>query len=1224
MIGDDKKNSLARSVCDKYISINSNNCIDFKGLIKHNINVGIISDVEAMHIVLNLIYDIVNSKLTRFYEIKMYASSLVSKVEKFHDKSNNDYTNLNDIFTHDYSFERRYIKKYLFKEYGNSGIDFSFIDCNLYDEISQEQSDVKTSPNKKSNLNLNHLSRRDLCYILDLNPELTFDKDKVLKKQLINEYQKVSDDVSELENLYSIQIRNSLKPVIEKRRKKEKFNALLSKVKSFNKRKLSDILNSSDEYLKIYDEISIDFKDCDNESIKYFVGIHDFTQNLDRLCEIKNQLESFDTSIQDLEEKFINFEDRLSIKSSLNDFSSIDEFPEALKIKLLDENPSLKEYIKLSKDLDNYSYISDSDEDNKVRLHNENVLDEEISKNKEFFQDITDVNKKRAIVLDEKNVRVIAGAGTGKTFTLQKKVKYLVEHKGILPEKILCLCYTNKGADDLNEKVNADFDEDLIEVCTFHEFCRRVDRYCGYNKKTNRYLLDNTVRNYIKYVVNQPEKMNRLTEYFGYYINRPIDNNKFSNYNELLRYETADDLSTLKDIFYKVNHTSTFQGENVRSVGELIIANYLFMHNIKYDYEDYYGHCFADLIQKRFLYSGKYLSLPKISNKYTNKSIVKDLISDELKWQRHTPDFYLPDYDIYLEHFGIGKYNNEKWLHRDYLKQMDDKRNRHKLYGTKLIETYYYYLAEGRLIEELESLLKDNGVEIGQRNQQELMDILTTTNKIDDFKDFNELVKTFINIFEAQYYPKTMFDTFKDRNKNEKNGYKRNRQDLFFDIVKDIYDIYYSRNQEDIIDHNREITNALELIQNGEYNKSYDYILIDEYQDINYVRCRLLQELQNKFDCKIFVVGDDWQSIYKFNGSDVNLFIDFDEYFPHSEMIKLEENRRNCQKLNDIASRFILENDNQEFKKLRYYIDENNPNDNPVKIVSYEKEIYYKDTKKNKILKLDAIIQDILKNNDRKGLRILLLGRNNADLNDYVGNSLFKHKNDGKYKKILYSKNMDLDITFMTVHQSKGLEYDEVVLLRVENDEYGFPNMVEDDSILSFVKNYEKYPYAEERRLFYVALTRTLNNIYLLTPSLNESVFIDDLIENYDVKKLRLPVDDSINVYEESDFFKEFEYIETDIKCPNCENGKVTLVINNKRGTKYFRCSRHAVPNPTHFDGGPYNGKIEDLKYVEKCPSCKGILVRQGNMLKCCLNKAEGCMETKELKLDEKDLDYND
>ena len=81
-------------------------------------------------------------------------------------------------------------------------------------------------------------------------------------------------------------------------------------------------------------------------------------------------------------------------------------------------------------------------------------------------------------------------------------------------------------------------------------------------------------------------------------------------------------------------------------------------------------------------------------------------------------------------------------------------------------------------------------------------------------------------------------------------------------------------------------------------------------------------------------------------------------------------------------------------------------------------------------------------------------GRNNKDLKMFVNNSLFKEMRDGKYKKVLYSQKTDLDITFMTIHQVKGLEYDEVVLLRVEDNEYGFPNQIKDDSVLGFVKTY--------------------------------------------------------------------------------------------------------------------------------------------------------------------------
>lgn len=130
------------------------------------------------------------------------------------------------------------------------------------------------------------------------------------------------------------------------------------------------------------------------------------------------------------------------------------------------------------------------------------------------------------------------------------------------------------------------------------------------------------------------------------------------------------------------------------------------------------------------------MSLTEISDNHTNKGIVNDLIEDEKKWQRHRPDFYLPEYDIYLEHFGVGRSNNEKWLNEDYINQMERKRFRHKLYGTKLIETYYYDLAEGNLLEELEKLLLDNDISIGSINQEDVINIITKSNEIDDYKNF--------------------------------------------------------------------------------------------------------------------------------------------------------------------------------------------------------------------------------------------------------------------------------------------------------------------------------------------------------------------------------------------------------------------------------------------------------------------------------------------------------
>ena len=1243
------KKMLNNSVLNDSISLNSKGYLDFKGKLKDELNKSNIAREDALLIVLDIIYNIAENELTDIETIPYYFKIRIRKVKKFNDEFDKTRIDLKikEIFNHDYDFEKTIVQDYVSNLESRHHINSNVRKCNsnFINKIEYREFEIKEKPiektsyknehktgikKNKAKINLGHLSKEDLCFILDLNPELTFEKVKVLRTQVINRLSKLEIDNEDLKNASVNDIKGFLELSRENKQKKEiekkKLDNLISKVRSFNNKSYSYILSSKDEYLEILSEINENFHDLKNKDFDNFKSYQDFVNHIDEykliieLLPIKKELiDELNNQIYDV---YLNFEQRNMLKSyhkEVNEiYEHISKLPKILKDKFFKENNDLKNIFEFFNDLDDYTTISESDENNKIRIHNEEVLDKKINLNKEFFKDMSDASKKRAIVLDENNIRVVAGAGTGKTFTIQKKVKYLVEKQGVTPEKILCLCYTNKGAIDLENKVNKSLKDTKVEVCTFHEFCRRVDRYCGGNKSTNRYLLDYIIRNYIKDFVDD-SKLSKIMEYFSYYIVPPLERGDFSTYDELVELEEAKELSTLKSKYYEAQQTMfSLQGEIVKSLGELIIANYLFMHEIDYVYEKNYGYSFRNILE-RFLHSGKFMCMNRISEN-GNESIVNDFIDNELKWERYRPDFYLPEYDIYLEHFGIGHKNNELWLHANYENEMKDKFRCHEMHGTKLIATYYCYLEDGCLIEKLEDLLIENNVTIGQKDKEEVLNLLIDSNRLKDYDEFKKLIKSFINIFEAHNFSKNKFNEFKKQAKSIENGYDRKRQKLFFDIISDIYNIYFEYNNSDTIDHNREVSNALELIESRKYSKSYDYVLIDEYQDINYIRCKLLQELQRTTDCKIFVVGDDWQSIYRFNGSDVELFINFDDYFSNPETIKLEENRRNPQKIIDISSEFITRNKNQEQKDLRYYKKEYNSN--PIKIVYYD---WYSRDSKDKILKLDAILQDIYKNKSPNTIRILLLGRKNNDINKFIGNALFKMRKHGKNKEILYSRHNDADITFMTIHQAKGLEYDEVIVLNFIDHISGFPNKIVDDPLLSYVKNNEEYPYAEERRLLYVALTRTLNNVYLLSPDTNESIFIEELREDFNIKELGLRVDSSLknSLWDSCDFFERMEYHPTNIKCPHCD-GKITLMVDNKRHTKYFRCSNDLKSKSYHYDGGPYRGTIDDLKYVEKCPRCRGMLVRQGDVLKCCLNYYEGCMETKELKLDLEDREYEE
>lgn len=1276
---------VIKNICRDYVTIDYNGVIDFKLTLKDNIRNNSISEDDALFILLDLLYQINHGLKYKFFSKNLF--DLITDVKKYN-KENKKYLKEKILFKKHYYHELKQVIDYIISLAKERNIESKNITIEKPKEnIKNRKKLIKTKLKDFQHndlcciLNLDHtlnFEREKVLKnrIVDELLEMSFDEDKLNNcstediKEILNSNNESSgmrnEEIIKIQNVrlyklldefednYKIQLEKEEKLKKEReeqeRRKKQEqerlrkeaeikarklkienkhlqkereekqrqINSLIEKIKLFNYKSFSEMISSENEYSKIYDEILNNYSILSQyREITLFKDYYSHLNYIKQIIVIEKEiktniglLNSFDDDLKN--NGFLNYSKREKIintyKSLYELTSEVNKFPIFLKNRIYQEFPNLKSFMEYYKDLINYKNLSD-EKHNRIKKLNERILDDEIKDNPEFFKDITDPNKRRAIVIDEKNVKVNAGAGTGKTFTIQNKVNYLIEKRGISPKKILCLCYTGDGAEDLNKKVNENRDENnQVEACTFHEFCRRVAKKCRINKgKTNRRLLKDIIHNYSMKLADD-EKLIKLIDYFSYYINSPADKEDINTYDELLNYEKERDLKTLRKKFYESGANYTMKGETVDSIGELIIANYLFRHNINYVYGDEYKSKLIEIIQ-RFLYSGNSFSLINLE---LQKEWFEKFISD-YSWETYVPDFYLPEKDIYLEHFGIGHSDNEKWLGKDYEPQIKRKIKYHELHQTKLIKTYYYYLEDGVLEEKLEAILRDNGVTIGHKNPKEILDVLQKTNKIKDFDNFNKLIESFINIFEAQNKEKNQFDSFIKMNESEIDGYKRNRQKLFLDIVRDIYNIYYESNEGKRIDHNREVSLALELIQTNRYSASYDYIFIDEYQDINPIRSLLLQSIQKITNAKLFVVGDDWQSIYKFNGSDLNLFIDFDKHFPNSEFINLQENRRNYDRLNHISSRFIMRNEKQEKKKL---ISKKRNNPNPINIVYYSL-----NPKSNKVLKLYSIILRIAKRNPKS--RILLLGRNNNDINEFTNKNAIFQSFDYT-DKIKCLQNPKLDITFMTIHSSKGLEYDDVIILNFKDKLNGFPNKIEDDSVLRLLKEKEKCPYAEERRLLYVALTRTLNDVYLLAPTYKESVFIEELSNKHKVKQLSLRIDKNLekNFYKPHKSNEPFDYRKTDIKCPNCKDGKITVVRNNMNDppTQYIRCSNHP-DDSYHYNGGPYWGDLEDYIFIEKCPNpnCGGVLIRdyKKDKLICTLNRQEGCKQTKKINPDD-------
>lgn len=265
-----------------------------------------------------------------------------------------------------------------------------------------------------------------------------------------------------------------------------------------------------------------------------------------------------------------------------------------------------------------------------------------------------------------------------------------------------------------------------------------------------------------------------------------------------------------------------------------------------------------------------------------------------------------------------------------------------------------------------------------------------------------------------------------------------------------------------------------------------EYIIVDEYQDISKNRFLFLKKLCKVSRAKLIVVGDDWQSIYNFSGSDLDLFISFQSFFKYSKIVQITNTYRNSQELIDISGRFIMKNSQQIQKKLH----SSKHLSSPIYLSKYR-------NNKEKRQKLKEILKSIYQNNPQD--RVLLLSRFHFDFNFLECDSEFCYKNE----TLIYRLYPDLSITCLTIHASKGLGFDQVILVNNSKGVYGFPSLKPVDPYLNLIcSSTEEELLMEERRLFYVALTRTKNHVYLLVPHAEVSSFVDEIKKEKNVISL--------------------------------------------------------------------------------------------------------------------------
>lgn len=863
-----------------------------------------------------------------------------------------------------------------------------------------------------------------------------------------------------------------------------------------------------------------------------------------------NKLKKSPRAIQNIQdvEKFIK-----EIQDSKKDY-----FTYQLKEQLIVENKNIYEFFQ-KKPYSNIKslVINEFKEiyihlDSLVKLWNEEFVNNELEMNKVMFDNIDgkslDIQQRRSVVVDERSNLVLAGAGSGKTLTITAKVKYLVDRKNINPKEILLISFTKKATEEMNQRISEQLHIE-VEAKTFHKLGLEIITNHRKVRPDIAEELNNVIDSYFEEkIYDDKNQLQLLITFFGCYLNIPKDLEEFNSLGECHDFYKNVDFETIKGKFelqeeikneverLKVSK-ETLQGETVKSLEELMIANFLYINGINYIYENIYP-----------------------------------FESDDKYKKQYRPDFYLPDYNIYLEHFGITKEGRVPWLsqieEKKYIDGIKWKRGIHRKNKTILLETYSYYNNEGILLIKLNEKLKERKVEFRERDFKEMYEKIFD-NKQDGvyFKEFKKLINSFIGLFKSNGYSENFFKMMKaDVNKIE-NRFLRQRSSIFLDIIKPVF-IKYEEflDSNGMIDFNDMINEATNIAREVELEFKYKYIIIDEYQDISMSRFNLIKEIRNKTNAKVMCVGDDWQSIYRFAGSDIDLFTNFEKHFGYYELLKIENTYRNSQELINIAGSFIMKNPKQLKKELKSI----KHNSNPIRMITYDGEIY------------QALIKAIEEIVYLFGIesQITILGRNNFDINiierdqGRLGKEfkLIKTKDQVLIKSKKYTK---LKINFLTVHRSKGLEADNVIIINLENKLTGFPNKISDDPILALVlTDLDDFNFSEERRLFYVALTRTKNTTYLLTPIQRQSIFIEELVREFKVKQ---------------QLSNKKQSIEESASCPICKKGHLVIRENNKDSKKFLGCSNYPFCNLTFK-------QLEIINNQVICSSCGGYMVKRSGM----------------------------
>jgi DNA helicase-4 len=666
--------------------------------------------------------------------------------------------------------------------------------------------------------------------------------------------------------------------------------------------------------------------------------------------------------------------------------------------------------------------------------------------------------QKNSVLSENKRVLVLAGAGSGKTKTVISKLLHLIGEKEVKPSSILAITFTKNATNEMidrliissdksgtyesivqDKKIKAEFKEaerrkriqeipwlSRLTVKTFHALCYDILRKNGNPVFDNKFKLitDQSPEELEvdKKVIIEAEKPSAIMQKILTLACK--DKNYILKLKRYILDYYVDRIFVDTEIQRSLNPNqrtyTTLKGETVKSKSERDIADWLYRHNIKYVYE--------------------------------KKMLLKDF--------SFRPDFFIPNANLYLEHLSDKSY------------PMSDKEKQFTQSGKHFVTTN-------------ESIMNNSSVfnltmeKIVMGRLTEALTEEVTLNYLEEFKSYHDKIEDFLKMVKRLM---TMMkaDDADDKlllEKSSKSEHERVR--VFYELAIPLTIAYkeYCTNKS-YLDFDDLIILAIKLLKENEdvrvrYQNMFKNIMVDEFQDVNSLQVILLDLLLTE-ETQLFCVGDDWQSIYGFRGSNVDYIVNFGTHYKNAEVHKLDINYRSNQSIVGASNEVIKNNKNQITKDVKAF------KQSLTKIQIYR-------AKRADVDGVDFMTEKVRELYSRGYGKddILVLYRRSKMFTPYF-ESL---------------KNEKLFVSYKTIHASKGLEAKAVFIIGLTEGNGGFPDVWLDDAIFRVLKDV-KYDMLleEERRLFYVAITRAKDELFLITELGNESPFVDEIPQSFYAK----------------------------------------------------------------------------------------------------------------------------